>query len=73
MQQDTMELAPEESGCVGDDQLVALSLLHLIHEESGWLLLIQTAFRKELTEHGARTQQVAPGGLLRPQVHPNQT
>lgn len=70
---DNNEIRPEESWSVCDNKLVVLSLLHLLHQQSGGLLVLQAALWQELAEHWTRTQHVVSVWLLRPQVHPYQT
>lgn len=62
-----------KSRSVGNDELIVVSLLHFLHEQRVWVVLLEAALRKKLTKHGARTQQVTSAGLLRPEVHSDKT
>lgn len=65
------KLRPEESRSICDDELIVMSLLHLLHQQCLRGLILQTALRKEFAEHQPRTKQIASVWLLRPQVHSN--
>lgn len=60
---------PEESGCICDNKLIAVSLLGLLHQQCLRGLVLQAALREELAEHRTRTKQIAPVWLPGPQVH----